>query len=153
VAQSGWFGRLLVSFHPALVGNCWAGLDVFRFSIGPFCFFRVPPLLHTSQHSWKILLGLSRMLVRRSYIAKFFSFVLHFFHINFAKIYGPQKNSQNYTSGAVGDGGRDLPPWGARYCSGFLPLWGTAVGSSLFLKKIVIFFVWTRVEINFIWKS
>jgi hypothetical protein len=39
----------------------------------------------------------------------FFPF-LHFFHINFAKIYGPQKNLQNYTFGAVGDGGRDLPP-------------------------------------------
>jgi hypothetical protein len=37
-------------------------------------------------------------------------FFLHFFHINFAKIYGSQKKLQNYTFGAVRDGGRDLPP-------------------------------------------
>jgi hypothetical protein len=34
-----------------------------------------------------------------------FFFFYNFFHINFAKIYGPQKKLQNYTSGAVGDGG------------------------------------------------
>jgi hypothetical protein len=37
------------------------------------------------------------------------NFFLTFFPLNFAKIYGPKK-LQNYTSSAVGDGGRDLPP-------------------------------------------
>jgi hypothetical protein len=52
-------------------------------------------------------------------------FALDFFYIFlsfFAKIYGPQKNLQNYTSGAVRDGGRDLSlcpaaVGGVRYCS------------------------------------
>jgi hypothetical protein len=38
-----------------------------------------------------------------------FSFYI-FLSSLFAKINGSQKNLQNYTSGAVGDGGRDLPP-------------------------------------------
>jgi hypothetical protein len=66
-----------------------------------------------------------------------FFFFLHFSFLFFANIYGPQKNLQNYTSSAVGDGDRDLPSCptavgGARYCSAFLPTWATAVGFSLF---------------------
>jgi hypothetical protein len=60
-----------------------------------------------------------------------FFFFYNFFHINFAKIYGPQKNCKTI----------HLAPWGtavARYCSTFLPPWGTAVGSNLF-SKICIF--------------
>jgi hypothetical protein len=38
------------------------------------------------------------------------NFFLHFYPLNFANIYGPQKDLQNYTSSVVGDGGRDLPP-------------------------------------------
>jgi hypothetical protein len=54
-------------------------------------------------------------------LKNFFSF-LYFFSLNFVKIYGSEIFLQNYTSSAVGDGGRDLPSClttlGARrYCS------------------------------------
>jgi hypothetical protein len=56
-----------------------------------------------------------------------FFFFLHFLHLHFAKIYGPQKVLQNYTSGTVGDVVWHLTPCpttvgGAQYCSTSCPL-------------------------------
>jgi hypothetical protein len=50
-----------------------------------------------------------------------------FFPLNFGKIYGSEKFLQNYTSSAVEDGGKNLPPW---------PM---AVGVQSVFKKIIFF--------------
>jgi hypothetical protein len=55
-----------------------------------------------------------------------------------------RKKLRNYTSGGVGDGGRDLPSCptalgGARYCSTFPPLWGTTVGAQSIFNNLYFF--------------
>jgi hypothetical protein len=93
------------------------------------------------------LSGLGRRVSAQLYIFLrwiFFLF-LQFFFSFFLQKYMVRKNLWNYTSSAVGDGGRDLPPCptavgGTWYCSVVLPPWATTVGFSLFSKICIFLF-------------